>query len=77
MAKQIEIFSPEDPIIMDILQTCKIETILRYVKVTDNSTGETFKIYVNKDDEKALYDNPDKFMKEYLKNLYPTKIQIQ
>ena len=77
MATQIEIFSPEDPIIEDILQKSKIESILRYVKVTDNQTGEVFKIYVNKDDEKALYDNPDNFMKEYIKNLYPNKIQIQ
>lgn len=67
MAKQIEIFSPYDPVIQNILQNSKTEYKIRYVDVTDKKTGEVFRLYINKKEEKKLFNDPDKYMEGYFK----------
>ena len=50
MAKQIELFSPDDPVVKDILETCKVYTGgITY----DNETGEILYIKVNNLEKKS------------------------
>jgi len=73
VVRQIEIFNHYDPLIQYIVQKSKIEYSLRYVDVTDNKTGETFRIYVNETEEKKLFKDPEKYMEKYFKK-YPQLI---
>jgi hypothetical protein len=47
MVKQIEIFGPDDPVIKDMLQYCKVQT---GPEVFDNETGEIKYIKNNLED---------------------------
>lgn len=74
MASQIEIFSPYDPIIKDMIEKSKIEYAVTYVDIRDNKTGDTYRLYPTESEKKKLFDNPDKYMKEYFEkhpNLVP------
>lgn len=54
MVKQIEIFSPDDPFIKDLLETCKVYTGRT---IHDNKTEETPRIYIHKLSDKDYKNN--------------------